>query len=76
MAPFFAEGISRCIFVNETIFNLIKNSLKFVPKGPTDNNNPASIQIMAWRQISNKTLSELMLAWFIDTYMQHQGVMS
>ena len=76
MAPFFAEGISRCIFVNETIFSLIKNSLKFVPKGPIDNNNPASIQIMAWRRIGDKTLSEPMLTWFIDAYMQHQGLMS
>ena len=39
---------------------LIKISLKFVPKGPIDN-NPELIQIMAWRQPGDKPLSEPMM---------------
>ena len=34
----FADDIFRCIFVNENICILIEISLKFVPKGPIDNN--------------------------------------
>ena len=34
----FADDIFRCIFVNEKFHILIKISLKFVPKGPVDNN--------------------------------------
>ena len=30
--------ISRCIFVNEMLYSLIRISLRFVPKGPIDNN--------------------------------------
>ena len=42
---------------------LIKISLKFVPKGQVDN-NPALIQIMAWRRIDGNPLSEPMLTRF------------
>ena len=38
----FADDIFRCIFVNEKSWNMIKISLKFVPKGPFDN-NPALV---------------------------------
>ena len=34
----FADDISRCILVNEKFCILVKISLKFVPKGPIDNN--------------------------------------
>ena len=34
----YADNIFRCIFLNEKFFILIKISLKFVPKGPIDNN--------------------------------------
>ena len=34
----FADGIFRCIFVNEKFYILFEISLKFVPKGPIDNN--------------------------------------
>ena len=33
----FADDSSRCIFVNEKFCIWIKNSLKFVPRGPIDN---------------------------------------
>ena len=38
----FADDIFRSIFVNEKFCILIKFSLKFVPKGPIDN-NPALV---------------------------------
>ena len=38
----FTKDIFICIFVNEMFCILIKISLKFVPKGPMDN-NPALI---------------------------------
>ena len=66
----FADDIFRCIFLNENICILIKYSLKFVPKGPIDN-NPALVQIMAWRRISNKPLYEPMLTRFTDARMRH-----
>ena len=37
-----ADDISRCIFMNEKFYVLIKISLKFVPKGPF-HNNPALV---------------------------------
>ena len=39
---------------------VIKNSMRFVPKGPI-NNIPALVQIMAWRRPGDKPLSELMV---------------
>ena len=62
-------------FVNEKFWILIKISLKFVSKGPIDN-NPALVQIMAWRRIGDKPLSEPILAPLIGAYMQHKGEMS
>ena len=38
----FADDILRCILVNEKFCIFIKISLKFVPKGPIDN-NPALV---------------------------------
>ena len=38
----FADGIFRCIFMNEKFCILIEISLKFVPKSPIDN-NPALV---------------------------------
>ena len=37
-----------------------KFSLKFIPKGPI-NNIPALVQIMAWRRLGDKPLSEPMM---------------
>ena len=37
---YFADGIFKCIFLNENCFILIQISLKFVPEGPI-NDNPA-----------------------------------
>ena len=56
----FADDTFKRIFFNENIRILIKISLKFVPKGPI-NNNPTLVQIMAWRRPGDKPLSEPMM---------------
>ena len=63
----FADGIFKCIFVNENVWIPLKISLKFVPYL---NNYPALVQIMAWRQIGDKPLSEPMLIRFTDASKQ------
>ena len=42
----FADNTFRCISMNENVCIMIEISLKFVPKGPVDN-NPALVKIMA-----------------------------
>ena len=70
MAAILADDIFKCIFVNEKFCILIRISLKFVPKGPI-NNKPALVQIMAWRWIGDKPLSEPMPTRVTDAYMRH-----
>ena len=48
----------------------IKMSLKFVPRGPMDN-NPALVYIMAWRRIGYRPLSELLLTEFTEAYIRN-----
>ena len=62
---------SKCIFLNESAWILIKMSLKFVAKGPI-NNIPALVQIMGWHQPGGKPLSEQMVA--IDAYIASLGL--
>ena len=57
-------------FLNENISIFIKHWLKSVPKVPIDN-MPASVQIMVWRWIGDKPLSELVMAQFADVCMRH-----
>ena len=56
----FADDIFKRIFFNEKGWISIKISLKFVPKAPI-NNIPALVQIMAWRRVGDKPLSEPMM---------------
>ena len=56
----FTDDISTCIFVNKSVWNLIKISLRFFAKGPI-NNMKALVQIKAWRRPGDKPLSEPML---------------
>ena len=56
----FADDTFKHIFLNENVRIFIKISLNFVPKGPI-NNNPALVQIMAWRRSGDKPLSEPMM---------------
>ena len=58
--PRFSDDILKYIFFNENIWISINISLKFVPKGPI-NNNLALVQIMAWRLLCDKPLSKPML---------------
>ena len=58
----FANNIFRRIFFNENVWISIKISLKFVPKGSI-NNNPALVEIMAWRHLGDKPLSQLMMVF-------------
>ena len=71
----FADGIFKSIFWNENCLIMIQISLKFVPKGPIDNMQ-ALVQIMAWRRIGDKPISEPMVAWFCDAYLCHTASMS
>ena len=48
------------IFLNENVRISIKISMKFVPKGPI-NNNPEYFQIMGWRRSGDNSLSEPMM---------------
>ena len=59
----FADDSFTCIFFNENWCILIKFSLKYVRKGPIDNNR-ALVQIMAWRRSGDKPLSESMMGKF------------
>ena len=67
---YFAENIFKCIFMNEKFCISIQISLKFIPRGPSDNNS-ALVQVMAWRRTGDKLLSEPMLTQFTDAYMRH-----
>ena len=58
---YFPDGIFRCIFLNENDWILNAILLEFVPKGPIDNNT-AFVQIMGWRRVGDKSLSEPMMA--------------
>ena len=60
----FADDTFKPIFLNENIGISIKISLQFVPKFQI-NNIPALVQIMAWRLVGAKPLSELMMVWWL-----------
>ena len=53
----FPDDSFKRIFLNENVGISINISLKFVPKGPI-NNILALVQIMAWRRLGDKPLSE------------------
>ena len=60
MAAIFADDNFKCIFLNENDRIPNRISLKFVPKGSIYNIT-ALVQIMAWRRVGDKPLSEPML---------------
>ena len=53
----FSRRYFQVQFLEWRCINFDKVLLKFVPKGPI-NNNPALVQIMAWRRLGDKPLSE------------------
>ena len=56
----FADDIFKYIFLNENTSVSINTSLEFVPQGRI-NNIPSLVQIMAWRRLGDKPLSEPMM---------------
>ena len=66
----FTDNNFKCISLNENDSIPIRFSLKFVLMSPIDN-NPASVQVMAWRRTGTKPLPELMPTQFTDAYMWH-----
>ena len=60
------------IFLNEYMKILIQISLKFLPKGPI-NNDSTLVEVMEWYQIGDKPLPKPLLTQFTDTYMGHWG---
>ena len=68
----FADDILGCIFLNENVWIVIKMWLNFVPKGPINN---ILVQIMAWRRIGDKQLSEPMMV-SLPTHIRHSAPMS
>ena len=56
----FTDDMFKCIFLNENVWIMIEVSLTFVPMGSI-NNHPALFQIMAWRCLGDKPLSEPMM---------------
>ena len=61
----FADDSFKCIFLEENFRIVIKNSLKYVPLGLIENKT-ALVQIVAWRRIGDKPLSEAILVCFTD----------
>ena len=61
--PTFPDDIFKCIFLNENVWILIKISLNFFPKVRISN-IPALVQIMAWRWLGNKPLSETAIVYW------------
>ena len=74
MAAVSQTTLSNAFFMNENIRISIEISLKFVPKGPI-NNNPALVQIIAWRRPGDKPLSEPVMV-SLPTHMRHSASMS
>ena len=70
MAATLANDIFKYIFVNENDKIPIQISLKLVPMSPIDN-EPALVQVLAWRLFGAKPLPELMMTQFTDVYMRH-----
>ena len=66
---YFADEIFKCIFVNEIFLISNESSFRYVLLGLIDN-NPALVQIMAWRRADDKLLFEPMMAYFTETCMR------
>ena len=58
----------QLIFLNENAWILLKNALKFVQKVKI-NNIPSLVQIMAWRRLGDKPLSEPMMVSLVSLWM-------
>ena len=70
MVAISADGISKCIFLNENNRISIQISLKAVSMNAI-NNKPALVQAMAWRRTCDKPFSEQRMTQSTDAYMRH-----
>ena len=70
MAATLPDDICKCIFLNENDRILIQISMKFVLKGLIDNQSALG-QVMGWRRMGHKPLSEPMMTQVTDAYMRH-----
>ena len=66
----YEDDIFSCIFLYENGRIPIQISMKYAPRGLVDN-DPALVQVMAWRRTGDKPLPEPMITKFNDVYMQH-----
>ena len=65
-------GIFKYVFYEENIYTLNQISLKFVPKGLTNNNNKSAlVQVMAWYTRGSKPLPEQIPINFDDAIWCH-----
>ena len=69
MADIFVNDIFKRISLNGSVRILIGISLNSLPSGGVDSKSTL-IQIMAWRRICNKPLSEAII-YFSEIYMRH-----
>ena len=67
-----ADDILKRIFLNENVF-LNDN---FNNHCSLESDKSSLFQIMAWRRIGDKPLSQLMTAYLTDAYMSHSASMS
>ena len=66
---YFPDNIFKCIFLNENVSILLKISFKFVSRVRI-NNIQALVQIMAWRQLGEKSLSvPIMISLLMHIYI-------
>ena len=70
MAAILQTTFPNVFFWKKKLDFFIQISLKFVQKGSI-NNKTLLVQIMAWYQSSDKTLSEPMMVYLTDVYMCH-----
>ena len=68
----FADGLIKCIFLNENVWISTKIWQIFVPKGPIDNIQ-ALIEIMPWCRPSFIWAND---GYITDAYMRHSASMS
>ena len=72
MTAFLADGILKCIFVNENVNIPTQVSFVPVPMSPIEHKQ-VLVPLMAWRLTGHKPLPEPMMTQFTDTYMQRMG---
>ena len=69
----FPDNIFKCIFLNENVWTMLNNLLKFVHKIGF-NNIPALVQIMPWRRWGDKLLSEQMMVSLLTHICATRGL--